>query len=98
MKSSNIVKMLERAGYSVDFGKFNYWDGVPYVFNEGREHVFKIADISSENNWVGLVLDFKFKDVLLALRKWENGEDVFSMEDYYYFMENIGTNSMPWKY
>ena len=97
MKSSNIVKMLEKEGYSLDFGRFDYWDGVPYIFSEKRKHVFKIADISSHNNSIGLVLDFKFEDVLSAVRKWEKGEDVFNMGDYYYFMENLG-NSIPWKY
>lgn len=90
--------MLEREGYSLDFGKFSYWDGVPYISSEERKHVFKIADISSRNNWASLIVDFKFKDVLSAIRKWENGEDVFNMGDYYYFMENIGTKSIPWKY
>lgn len=98
MKSSNIAKKLEGEGYSLDFGRFSYWDGVPYIFNEERKHAFFIAETSSQNNSVGLILDFKFEDVLSAVRKWEKGEDVFDMGDYYYFMENIGTKSIPWKY
>ena len=64
MKSSNIIKRLEKEGYSITFKKWHYWDGVPVVQLDGFE--FTIAEIKGENS-IYLNLDFIFSHVQEAI-------------------------------
>lgn len=40
MKKSNLIGKLEKDGYEVEYGKFNYWENIPYVTREDGSKLF----------------------------------------------------------
>lgn len=34
MKQETLIKKLKKEGYKIDYGKYEYWDSVPYVKHE----------------------------------------------------------------
>ena len=75
MKSNNIVKRLEKEGYSITFKKWAYWDGVPHVQLQGFD--FAIAKIVSRNNWQSCRVDFVYNEVRQALYIAQKNNPVF---------------------
>ena len=65
MKSINIIKKLEKEGYSITFKKWHYWDNVPHV--EFDTFSFAIAEHVEKNGWLGCNLNFIFSHVQQAL-------------------------------
>jgi hypothetical protein len=71
MRQSNIVKKLKSEGYKVDWVKFEYWE-VPKVEKTC------IADCWGKNGTMGAITDFKYDDVVAAIRgKYRNIGDMF---------------------
>ena len=65
MKSSNIVKKLQKEGYKIIYKKWGYWDSIPHV--QLDEFDFAIAERTSRGNMQGCILDFIYNEVLHAL-------------------------------
>ena len=89
MKSTNIVKRLEKEGYKIIYKKWGYWDNIPHVQLEGFD--FTIADKVWKDNWQGCCLDFVYNEVLQALYIAERNNPVFlkkieqvPLEQWYY--------------
>lgn len=74
MKSENIVKKLQKEGYSITFKKWSYWDGVPQVQLDGFS--FAIAEMKGETQ-ISLNLDFIFNHVQHALHVAEKNNPIF---------------------
>lgn len=75
MKSANIVKKLEKEGYTVVYKKWAYWDGVPHVEFDGFS--FAIAEhVYLKNNLQGINKDFIYQHVLNALNLAEMNNPV----------------------
>lgn len=101
MKSYNIVKKLEKEGYTISYKKWGYWDSVPHVEFDGFS--FTIAElIYLKNGWQSINKDFIFNHVQHALnlakfnnpviiKKINEGHCNYSiylidsMEDYYMY-------------
>jgi hypothetical protein len=75
MKSDNIVKKLQKEGYSITFKKWGYWDGVPHVELDGFD--FTIAKIISKDNRQSCRVDFIYNEVRQALYIAEQNNPVF---------------------
>lgn len=65
MKSNNIVKRLEKEGYTIFYKKWGYWDNIPHVKLDGFS--FTIAEKTYKGNWQGCNLNFIYNHVLEAL-------------------------------
>lgn len=75
MKSYNIVKKLEKEGYTIKYKRWSYWDGVPHVEFEGFD--FAIAKIISRDNWQSCRVNFVYNEVRQALYIAERNNPVF---------------------
>ena len=64
MKSSNIVKKLQKEGYTIIYQKWGYWNNIPHVQLEGFD--FAIAETTGKES-IGLNLDFIYNEVLHAI-------------------------------
>ena len=100
MKSHNIIKKLEKEGYSITYKKWGYWNNIPHVVLDGFS--FAIAEYTHpQGGWLGVNKDFIYNHVLEALelakmnnpillKKIEAGWDytrylILSMNDYYLY-------------
>ena len=68
MKSENIIKKLQEAGFEVDFSKFAYWQRVPFVKLENGQRFF-LAEVGAVGNSQFLKCDFVFSEVLENIEK-----------------------------
>lgn len=88
MKSHNIVKRLEKEGYSIFYKKWGYWDGIPHVQFEGFN--FAIAECVLIGNAYGVNMNFIYNHVQDALYIAKNNNPIILkkieksvLEDYY---------------
>ncbi len=65
MKIDNIIKKLEKKGYTVEWKKWQYWV-VPSIKLKNGD-IFYIADRVWKDNWQGCRLDFIYNEVLHAI-------------------------------
>jgi len=70
MKIKNIVKNLEKRGYSVRFGKFDYWDNQIYI-DFGNNNIFWICDTRAKGNMSYIVNNFVYTEVLEKLESFK---------------------------
>lgn len=75
MKSTNIVKKLEKEGYKIVYKKWAYWDDVPHV--EFEEFEFVIGEIRHRGNWQSCRIDFIFNEVMQALYIAQKNNPIF---------------------
>lgn len=40
MKIDNLIDKLKQDGYEVEYGKFNYWENIPYITREDYSRLF----------------------------------------------------------
>lgn len=66
MKKTEIAKRLEEKGYEVYYGKYEYWDSIPYVEHEDGKKTF-LAKTSYAFGSLGVDMDLSFKKVLQAI-------------------------------
>ena len=78
MKRENILKQLEKRGYTVEFGRFGRWDCVPYANGTA------IAGRFCVNGTQGIRTEFKLNDVLDAI-----ADGWGSVGDYLEHQENL---------
>ena len=75
MKIENITNALKKKDFEfeVDYGKWLYWENVPYVqLRDGRK--LFICEIYAKKGVIGCNDNFKLKDVLLAIEKFNKKE------------------------
>ncbi len=66
MISKNIVKKLQKEeGFKVEYGKYIYWDGIPYIELNGGK--FFIAECVTYNNATSVNTSFIYTHVLDAI-------------------------------
>ena len=89
MKSSNIVKKLQKEGYKIIYKKWGYWNNIPHV--QLNEFNFAIAEYTETNGWMGCNLDFIFNQVQHALDIVRRNNPILlkkieqvPLEDWYY--------------
>lgn len=75
MKSINIIKKLEKEGYSITFKKWSYWDNIPYV--ELDLFDFAIVEQVQNGGWVTCNLDFIFSHVQEAIYVAKKNNPIF---------------------
>ena len=103
MKSYNIVKKLEKEGYTIIYKKWGYWNNIPHVEFDGFD--FAIAEYTSQNNWLGCNLNFIYNHVLEALNVAKNNNPLLlkkieesPTEDYYYLPYMITSMENYYRY
>lgn len=66
MISKNIIKKLQKEeGFEVEYGKYIYWDGIPYIKINGNK--FFIAECVTCNNATSVNTSFIYTHVLDAI-------------------------------
>ena len=80
MKQTELVKKLEQEGYKIEFGKYEYWDGVPYVVHQDNS-VTWLAELYDSMGSSGVNLDLDYRRVKKAIgRKAHDMNDLKNME------------------
>ena len=70
----NIVKKLENEGYAIGYGKFEWWERVPYVALQNNKKVYIAGIIRQGSNDCGLQTEFKYLDVKDCIQSVEKKE------------------------
>lgn len=77
MKSENIIENLKNEGFTVDYGKWEYWENIPYVEHKDGNRTY-IADTFTKLGSMGVNMDYEYDDVKKAVAM-----KVKNMEEYY---------------
>ena len=68
MNKKEIVSKLELEGYEVFYGKYEYWDSIPYVLHTDGSKTF-IAKTYNKMGSAGVELDLNYNKVLQAIER-----------------------------
>ena len=66
MNKKEIANKLATKGYEVFYGKYEYWDSIPYVLHTDGSKTF-IAKTYNKIGSAGVDLDLNYKKVLQAI-------------------------------
>lgn len=79
MKQKHLIENLEKEGYEVDYGKYEYWDNIPYVEHEDGS-VTWIAQTYNKLQSTGVKTDLPYEKVKEAIdRKAHDLNDLNQM-------------------
>ena len=104
MLKSNIIKKLEKEGYTIESGKFDYWQVTKIIIDE--KNYLLLADGVYSNGSYGVIEDFKYSDVIDAIEtikrvnKYFKGminnslDKITSMGEYFLYKEG----KFPYEY
>ena len=77
MNKKEIASKLATEGYEVFYGKYEYWDSIPYVLHTDGSKTF-IAKTFTKMGSAGVDLDLNYKKVLQAIER--KSIDINSLE------------------
>ena len=83
MKIDNMIAKLRKDGYEVEYGKFNYWENIPYVTREDDSKLF-LTNMYSQSNSTTVGYDDKLITYDLVKEALEENAEylLYINEDY----------------
>lgn len=98
MRIENIMKNMRKEGYNCDYGKFGYWDNIPYVENKEGHKLFLCNMVTDtylncstvvENNketldHIKFMIDLIFEDECISYKSYNRHRFPMYASTYFY--------------